>query len=182
MRSPRRLLLAALTLVVLGAAPAVAHSDDGTMTVTSATVEGESVRLEVGVLYADEDLAEEATVSATLTEAGGGHVGPVPLRHVSGARYGATVDLPGPGEWTAAITSTSPAAEATTTFTVTSSPSTTNPAPSTTAEPDSSVPDITVPATRQDTDDDSASALPWVVAGVVVMAIAAAAIAIRRRR
>ncbi len=180
MRSLRALLALVVATVLLGAAPAAAHSDEGTMTVTAATVEGLRAHLEVGVLYTDQDLAEEATVTATLTGPDGASVGPVPVAHLTGARYAADVDLPAAGAWTATITSTGPKASATATLTATAPATTTTEAATSTTAPE-----LTVPAAREDTSDDDsgAGATPWIVAGVVVVALAGgAALVLARRR
>jgi hypothetical protein len=97
------------------AAPAAAHSDTGRMTVVAAEqVDAATIRIEIGLAYDnDGDLAPEASVQAELTGPAGEKVGPVELAVVSGARYGADVEVPAPGTWSVRVNSTGPAAEAT---------------------------------------------------------------------
>ena len=73
------LLAALVAALALFAAPAGAHSDDGEMTVLRAEQSGPStIEVEVGIVYADQHLAEEARVTATATK-DGETAGPVTL-------------------------------------------------------------------------------------------------------
>lgn len=116
-------LLALAALALTGSA-AWAHGATGTMAVTTAEQAGPlTVRLEVGVKYEnDDDLAEEAKVEATLTEADGTVVGPVALPQIRNALYGTQVQVPKAGTYAIAVTSTSPAATASGSVQVTGDP------------------------------------------------------------
>ena len=161
----RRLLL----LLALPVLLAATHGDTGTMeVVTAEQLEGLQVHLEVGVLHEDGDLAEEATVTAVLTTAGGARVGPVQLARTTGARYGADLFLPEPGTWTAVVTSTGPAAEATTTIEVAAETSTTSQTSTTTT----TVPD----------EDGGGSSSSWIGWSLAALAGAGSFIAFRRTR
>lgn len=172
----RRILLAALAVLVALAAPAAAHGDTGTMEVVRAEVtEGLTARVEVGVLHEDGDLAEEATVKATLRHVDGTTVGPVALEPVSGARYGATVELPRAGEWTLTARSTGPEAEATSTFTAEAdAPATTLATTSTTAEAE--------PVADEEEDEDEVGIATFLVPGLVLLAVLALYVGYRRKR
>jgi hypothetical protein len=97
------------------------------MSVVAASPAGpHSVHLEVGVTFAnDNDLAPDATVTATLTNADGATVGPVDLPNGRGAHYGADITVPAPGTWTFIATAINPAATATGTVDVGDAPTTT---------------------------------------------------------
>lgn len=110
--------VSALVLVLLFqlARPAEGHGAEGTMSVLSATAAGGTVALEVGVLYAnDQEPAEEAEVTATLTGPGGTTIGPVALTQAAegSGRYTASVPVPSSGSWTVTFAATEPAAAAT---------------------------------------------------------------------
>lgn len=170
----RRLLLAALLLPVAVAAPAAAHTEVGTMEVLVAEQrDGLRAAIEVGVGYGDEHLADQATVTATVTHTSGATVGPVDLPQISGARYGTVLDLPTAGEWTLRATSTGPAAEATATFTVDAGSTSTTPEPDAEA---AGAPEPDLPETND--------AAWWVVAVPVLVVLAAIALYLgyRRRR
>lgn len=157
--------------------PASAHSDEGEMTVT--VVEqgsGDSIILEVGIVYSDDGhLAEEASVSATLTGPGGEIVGPVDLARIAGARYGAEVAVSGPGEWSVMITSENPTAEAEASVTLaepvtttTTSSTTTTTAPTTTTTTATTLPEVTTPAPDEEAPASSFPVLPILAAGALV--------------
>jgi hypothetical protein len=111
-----------VTLFV-GVGTASAHGDEGELTVTKLEQVGPtSVAIEVGIVYeGDGHLAEDATVTATLSGPGGATVGPVQLTRTgeSTSLYGATVELPATGDWSVEVTSAEPTAEATQTVAVT---------------------------------------------------------------
>lgn len=178
----RRSIPAVLLTVAaaIGLAPAaLAHGDEGKMTVTVAEQAGPgAIRLEVGILYAnDEELAEEATVSATLTGPAGEKVGPVDLPRISGARYGTEVSVPVPGAWAVTVGSTTPTAQGTATVTVAEQAATT-----TSSTTEAAVPTVAdeAPATPSD-DGGSGAGVAIAVVAVVVLA-AAVGYVLRRRR
>ncbi len=189
-------LLVVVVAAVTGAVlPAAAHSDDGEMTVTrSEVVDATTVALEVGLLYADDDdLATEATVTATATSpSGGAAAGPVALPNVGGARYGATFVVPEPGVWAITITATDPAAEAT--VEVDTSAAVAAPASSTTAPQEEVVGSTTTagdePAAvateaTSASDEADSSAIPPVLIGIIALVVVlggGAALAALQRR
>lgn len=183
--APARLagaVLATLLAIVVLAAPAGAHSEDGRMTVTAAEPAGAgAVRVEVGIVYAnDDDLAEEATVSAVLTGPAGQQVGPVPLNRTTGALYSSEVAVPAGGDWQVAVTSTSPAAEATATVTVVDAPAETS--TSTTSAPvaaDVAASAAPIPA---DEGDDSFPIGVVALAAAAVLVVVAGGVVLARRR
>lgn len=101
-----------LALIAVAATPAAAHDDAGTLTLTRAEQVGPtSVLVEVGIVFdGDGHLAEEAGVTAMLTS-NGASVGPTPLAiEAEGTSlYSATIEVPGPGNWSVQVTSTNPA-------------------------------------------------------------------------
>lgn len=107
--------LATLALFAVAAPGASAHGDEGDMELTRLEQTGPNrVEVEVGIVYSnDGHLAEGATVTATLTRDDGTAVGPVdlPRRGEGSSLYGASVDLPAPGQWALSVTSTEPDAE-----------------------------------------------------------------------
>ena len=117
-------LVALASVLLLGVPAASAHGATGTMTITTATQTGPlNVQLEVGIKYEnDDDLAEEAKVEATLTEADGTKVGPVSLPQIRNALYGTALQVPKAGTYAIAVTSTSPKADATGSVKVTGDP------------------------------------------------------------
>lgn len=142
-------LLLAVTVAVIGvgALPAGAHGAEGELTLTKADQTGPTtVEIEVGIVYAnDGHLAEDATVSATLTGPDGATVGPVELTRTGEATslYAASVDVTGVGEWSVAVTSIEPAGTTSGSVTVVEgfAPTTTTPeAPATTAPPATEAP------------------------------------------
>jgi hypothetical protein len=178
-------VVAALASMLLGGTRAAgAHGDEGQMSVTVAEQSGPStVHVEVGITYAnDDDLAQEATVSATLTSPDGTVVGPVPLMLVdeSSSRYGADVPVPGPGTWALEVTSTGPAAAATGSVTVDpDAPATSR--PTTTTTPSSTTPAGAVPTTAADgSSDEGGLVLPLAIAAGAAAAIGGYVVARRR--
>lgn len=187
-----------LALVLVGTPPAGAHDDEGQMTVTTAEqVDPSRVVLEVGIVYTnDGHPAETATVTATLTGPDGQVVGPVDLaRHDGTSLYRAEIDVPVPGSWTAAVTSTEPAATAEATLEV--AETTTTAGPDATTAPDG--PPATVDgegddggrlsgpadvASADDGDggsDNGAAILAAAIVGVLVIAAIAGWVLYRRR-
>lgn len=180
-------------MLALVAAPSLAgaHGDDGEMSITTLEQVGaDVVRIEAGIVYAnDEDLAVDATVTATLTGTDGRVVGPITLEREAGesALYVGEATVPSPGTWEVAVSSTSPSASATGTIDVTATTPTTNatsttaaPAPSTTVESPG-----TTAAPGDDTaaDDDESSGVPVlaVVLGALIVLGLVAAAALRGR-
>lgn len=179
-------VVAALASMLLGGTRAAgAHGDEGTMAVTVAEQSGPStVHVEVGITYAnDDDLAQEATVTATLTAPDGTEVGPVPLTLVdeTSSKYGADVAVPGPGTWTLAVTSTGPEATATGSVTVTrDAPATSRPTTTTTRGPGTTS-GPTVPVDPEEaTSDEGGVVLPLVIAAGAAAAVGGYVVARRR--
>lgn len=189
-RATSLLLLFAAVVAMLGlvvtAAPAGAHGDEGEMTVLAVepAAEPNTVRLEIGLVYAnDDELAEEATVTAMLTGPSGESVGPVSLPRITGSRYGAEAAVPVPGSWTVVITSTGPdtesepqvvdvAAEAPTTSTIIEAPESSNPM----------VPNASgASATEAESDDSSPLVIIVVIAVAVILVVAVLYVVLRRR-
>jgi hypothetical protein len=137
-----------LTLSLL-ASPALAHGDEGEMTVTVAEQSGpNAVTIEVGILYSDDGhLAEEAVVNALLTASDGTTVGPVELSGITGARYGAEVTVHTFGEWSVVITSENPSAQAQAIITVTETTTTTTTTAATTTTTTAATTTSTAPLT-----------------------------------
>lgn len=181
----RRLLALSLliTVVMVGATDAWAHGDEGAMTVTTAEQTGpNTVQLQVGIVYAnDQELADQAIVTATLAGPDGARVGPVALALETGSLYGAAVDVPSPGPWQIEVTSTAPTASASATVTVNAASETT--APTTTATSVANVNQAPLGSADVDSDDDS-SPVPWIVLGAVavVVIVGGVAFAVQRSR
>jgi hypothetical protein len=173
-------VVACLVPVLLAGSRAEAHSDDGVMTVTrTEQVGADQVRLEVGIVYAnDQEPAEDATVTATLTGPAGEVVGPIELPRTTGALYGAQVQVPVLGNWSVAVGSTTPAAEATAAFEVISQSS---PAPPPEPPPATDVLAAEAAVSSSDDSDDGALWL-WVVVGLLVVLVAASAVVVIKRR
>ncbi|MFN7150139.1 MAG: hypothetical protein ACK4V6_11740 [Microthrixaceae bacterium] len=113
MRSRLILMLAAAGLVLVATTGAAsAHGDEGELELTAFEQTGPTtVEIEVGIVYeGDGHLAEDATVTATLSGPDGATVGPVELAWAgeNSSLYAATVDVPVVGDWTVAVTSTDP--------------------------------------------------------------------------
>jgi hypothetical protein len=181
----RRLLALALLLafVTLGASGAWAHSDEGVMTVTKAEQSGSNtVQLQAGIVYAnDNDLAEQASVTATLTGPDGATVGPVALVLETGSLYGAAVEVPSPGTWQVDVSSSEPASSASATVTVIAMTEST--APATTATPDEVARAPLGPVNVEPDADDSSPVL-WIVLAVAAVVVVGGGIvyAVRRSR
>lgn len=117
-------LLASMTAALLlsGVDPAGAHGDDGSMDVLVSRQTGPTtIRIEVSIPYSDGDLADGATVTATLTDPDGRSVAttPVPRSTAVTASYATDLIVPEPGAWLITLRSTRPVAEATVEVTVT---------------------------------------------------------------
>lgn len=151
-------LSAVVALVtIVGAGTAGAHGGEGELTVTKVEQTGPTtVAVEVGIVYEnDGHLAEDASVSATLTGPDGASVGPVELARTGDTTslYAASIEVPGPGDWKVAVTSTEPEGSAEGTVAVVADADTsTTAAPSTTEAPTTAV--------AEDTTDDSDAAEP----------------------
>src|SRR5690606_20433417 len=129
------LLAALVAALALFAAPAGAHSDDGEMTVLRAEQSGPStIEVEVGIVYADQHLAEEARVTATATK-DGETAGPVTLEGggPGSSVYRGAIEVPSPGAWSVQVVSEDPTAEATAAVEVVEEQTTTTEATTTTA-------------------------------------------------
>lgn len=180
----RRLLALSLLLAVVtvGATDAWAHSDDGEMTVTNAEQSGpNTVQVQVGIVYAnDREIADQASVTATLSGPNGATVGPVTLPLETGSLYGAAVDVPSPGPWQVDVTSTAPAASASATVTVTSAPE----AAPTTPPPNEVAQAPLAPTSADPGNDDDSSPVLWIVLGAVAMLVVAGGVvyAVQRSR
>lgn len=166
-----------LAITAVWASPAFGHSDEGEMKITKATATSPTtIELEAGITFAnDNDLAEEAVVTATATDQAGASVGPIAMPRRTGALYAATIEVPGPGVWTIAVSSTEPVASASTqvdtttpTTTSSSSSSTTTSTPSTTADTSAASPASSTP---ESTGTSTATLLG--IAIVVALAIGA---------
>ena len=175
--------LAGVCAFAVGAAvPAFAHGPDGEMTVITAEQTGpDRLTVEIGLLYAnDNDLAEEATVTAALTGPDGVAT-PVPLPRIAGARYGTQVTVDTQGTWAVAVRSTNPAAEATATVEVgaVSTPSAAvSPRPTATQEPSAGG------ASPSRSTADELESAPWsvIAAAAGLLAVATAGVAVWKRR
>ncbi len=92
---------------------AAAHGDDGSMDVQSSAQTGPNrLRLEVSIPYPHGDLAENATVTATLNGPKGAVIPDVPVPRTA-TGYAADLTVAGPGTWRVAVRSQNPVAEAT---------------------------------------------------------------------
>lgn len=70
-----------------------------------------TIHLEVSIPY-DGDLADAATVTATLIGPDGEVITDLPVPHMTPVSYAADLSVPGPGTWLVALTSVQPVAEA----------------------------------------------------------------------
>ena len=70
-----------LSITALWSSPAFGHADEGEMKITKATATSPTtIEVEAGITFAnDDDLAEEAVVTATVTDQAGTSVGPIPM-------------------------------------------------------------------------------------------------------
>ena len=92
---------------------AAAHGDDGSMDVQSSAQTGpNTLRLEVSIPYPDGDLADNATVTATLNGPKGAVIPNVPVPRTA-TGYAADLTVAGSGTWRVAVRSRNPIAEAT---------------------------------------------------------------------
>ena len=192
LRAAALVVAATTVLLALVAGPASAHSDEGEMTVVSATESAPmTISVEVGLVYAgDQHLAEEAEVWVDASTEGT-QLEPVRLtRSGEGSSvYSAQFPVPAAGEWNLSFESTDPAATTQATVTVqgqavettTTSPTT---APSTTApaidDGDTAV-DADAASDSEEDDGLSAVVIALAVVGVLVLAAAGFALAQRRR-
>lgn len=184
---------ALLTCVLALSGTAAAHSDDGELELTRfEQVDDTTVEVEVGVVYTDEHLAEDAAVTATLTSADGATVGPVELARTgeTTSLYGATVEVPGAGSWTVLASSTNPTGSVEGSLVVappaptTTSPTATSQDATSTTEP-SDVATEQAAATQAAGDDDgSGPSAALVVGACVVLAVIVigGAVLVARRR
>jgi hypothetical protein len=169
------LFAAGVALVV--AAPALAHSDQGTMAAEARPgAQPRTVTARARVVFAnDGHPAGEAAVTVTATGPGGAQAGPTTLNLVDAGEYQADLALPAAGDWSLQFNSTNPTATGSATATVAAAPATTR------APPTSQV----RRATTSDDDDDSSglSAPAFVIGGaVVVAALVGGVLVVRRRR
>ena len=180
MRSRLPLLLATIAVTIAVVTGTVsAHGDEGELELTTFEQTGPmTVEVEVGIVYeGDGHLAEDASVTATLSGPGGATVGPVELVWAgeNSSLYAATVDVPATGDWTVAVTSTDPTGSADGTLTVEEQAATTTPeAPTTTATPATT--DAPAPTTIDDElaeaeGDDGVSPAVIVIACLVLAAL-----------
>lgn len=109
-------LILTIAALLVGAAPAAAHGDEGVMEITRLEQLGnDQIDLEVGIVYDnDGHQAEDANVSATFSGPDGASVGPVLLDQVrpGASLYSTTVQVPTGGTWTVLVDSTGPSASA----------------------------------------------------------------------
>lgn len=149
--------LVVIVTLMAAAPPVLAHGEVGVMRIQALRSVGPlRVYVETGVLHTDNDLATDAEVSATLTGPDDATVGPVPLPRISGARYGAEIEVSTPGTWTVAFTSAAPTATATGAVTVP------EPSPTSTA---TAAPTTTTTTTTTDNGEGTSGA---VVIGLIV--------------
>lgn len=149
MRTRLLTFLVVLAAVLLtGAAVASAHGDEGEVSLTKLEQTGPTtVAIEVGIVYSnDEEVAVDAQVSATLTGPEGATVGPVALSRTAEATslYTATVEVPSAGDWSVAVTSSTPTGEVEGGVTVASTASTTAPTSTDTPATDSATTDAAI--------------------------------------
>ena len=189
LRRPVAALLAAgvagAMALLLGAAPASAHSDDGTFRLVSATAAGSSSTITVKLLYTDDDPVADATVTVAGDNGKGDTLVPVTLRPGSAeGDYTGQVDFPAAGTWDLRVTSVKPAAELILTQEIASGPqattgaggsgsSATTATTATTGSGSSTTIDGGVPAiTSKDTSaskDAGTSPVWWIVGGIAVV-------------
>lgn len=186
-------VLVVLALIGAWSPPASAHSDEGEMTITNASATSPTtIDVEAGITYGDDDdLAEEALVTVTATDQAGTSVGPIAMPRRTGALYATSIELPKPGIWVLAVSSTDPAANAeaqvdTTSPVATSASSSSTTTPTTTpTTPSTSATAETPDASQTDTSEqtDNSTATVVIVAIALIAAIGAGiAIVMRARR
>jgi hypothetical protein len=186
MRSRLILLLAAAGLVLVATTgPVSAHSDVGELELTAFEQTGPTtVEIEVGIVYeGDGHLAEDATVTATLSGPDGATVGPIELAWAGAGSslYAATAEVPVIGDWTVAVTSIDPAGAVDGSLSVVEqAATTTTEAPTTTSAP-STTADAPEPVTLDDelaADQDTADEGGVSPAVIVIACLALAALVI----
>lgn len=190
MRSRPLLLLATLALVLAGTtSTAAAHSDEGELELTTFEQTGpRTVEVEVGIVYADEHLAEDATVTATLRGPDGATVGPVDLVRTGDTTslYGATVELPAPGDWSVDVTSTEPTGQVAGAVTLSEQATTPSQPTASTSTPTTVAPSSlpSEPVADPDAEDDSGVSATTVVLACLVLAaiVIGGAFAVARSR
>ena len=185
--SPVHRLLALLVLgavTLLGATPAGAHGDDGTLEVLDAvpTPAGDEVTYTVELTYAnDGDPVDGAIVSATVRGPGGPQE-PLAAASIGEGWYAVPIRFPGPGRWTVTFAAVEPAATLEVTYEVPATPPSTTTAPpaTTTTAPAESDPTIV----DDDTDLDDGPPAGLIVGAVLAGAalVGAAVILFLRRR
>ena len=180
------LALAVLVGVALGAPPAAAHEGKGVLTVEEATVSPSGVRYVVRLIWEnDGDAAIDSTITATPIDPAGSPQTPVALTPIDAdGRYGASVELPSPGDWTVRFTAVTPTATIERVETVAQpETTTTTSAPSTTTtDAASTATSTTVAGDDQGDGDDDGSAAPVLVIGAIVLAAAVGGFVFMRRR
>lgn len=196
MRSRLILMLAAAGLVLVATTgTASAHSDVGELELTKFEQTGPmTVEVEVGIVYeGDGHLAEDASVSATLSGPGGATVGPVELTWAGegSSLYAATVDVPTLGDWSVAVTSTEPSGQVDGSLTVAEQADTTTTEATTTTVAPEAVSEAPEPVTVDDdlaadedaAEDDGVSPAVIVIACLVLAALViGGAFLVARRR
>ena len=151
-------LLAAVAAVTLfvGVGTASAHGDEGELIITKLEQVGPTtLSIEAGVVYeGDGHLAEDATVTATMSGPGGATVGPVQLTRTgeSTSLYAATVEVPATGDWTVEVSSTEPTAQATQAVAVTEQAATASSTTAPTTGGDTADSDATITTGAQELD------------------------------
>jgi hypothetical protein len=167
---------ALLTFAVAGG-DAGAHSEQGLLALTAeAAADARVVSLVATLKYAnDGDVAPNAVVTASATNAAGESTAPLTLRAEGEGRYRGELVLPSDGKWDVTVRSEQPVASASASVTVSARPpSSTTPAPTSTL--------VLRPV---DTDDGDDGPNLLVRGGVVVAVVLAAGVAyavVRRRR
>jgi hypothetical protein len=184
MRSRLLLLLATAGLVLVAATgTASAHGDEGEVELTRFEQTGPAtVEVEVGIVYeGDGHLAEDASVTATLSGPDGASVGPVELAWggEGSSLYSAEVSVPTVGDWSVAVTTTDPSGQVDGTLTVVEqADTTTTGAPTTTAAPTTSTEDAAVVDDGLTTDEDAADDSGVSPAVIVIACLVLAALVI----
>lgn len=186
MRSRLLLLLAVAGLVLVATTgPASAHSDVGELELTAFEQTGPTtVEIEVGIFYeGDGHLAEDATVTATLSGPDRATVGPIELTWAGegSSLYAATVDVPTLGDWTVAVTSIDPAGAVDGSLSVVEQAGTTTTETPTTASAPSTTADAPEPVTLDDelaADQDAADEGGVSPAVIVIACLVLAALVI----
>lgn len=187
---PGRLLAAAvLAAAALGGVTAsvAAHEGEGTIEVVMAEPSGPlAVTYRVRLTFvADGHPAGDATVTAVAQRTGAGSTTPVTMTPGTDAGiYEGTVTFPDAGDWTVRFTAVTPPATLERTETVTSPPTTAS--PSTTAGSSATTgrsPTTATPPDTEEADDDGDGPplAPFVVSGIIGVAVALILVSRRRR-